>query len=268
MFFTKIRLIGLSTIDFPISGTTTADPYILKSADGLGPPDIDVFIANTRSAGGVYQGKRTQSREIVLSIGLNADYSIGQTVSDLRNTLYGLLTPSFEDIITIQLMDEDEVLFQTTGSVKKLEISPFAKDPSVQVTIPCVQPYFDGPSVIHVIPASKAAPVITNLGTAPTGFRMGVLFTAPVTNWTLSDSSGGKMEITYSFLSGDLLVINTNPGSRGIWLTRSAVTTNIIYALSSDSLWYMLHGGANTFATNSQTFDWDDVYYRPVYWGI
>jgi len=115
---------------------------------------------------------------------------------------------------------------------------------------------------------SKTAPVINNIGTAPSGFQMNVVFTQNTTNWTLSDISGKKMQVNYSFLSGDTLRIDTQPGSRGIWVTRTGVTTNIIYTLSTDSIWYMLHGGSNTFATSSQNFNWGDVFYRPQYWGI
>jgi hypothetical protein len=76
------------------------------------------------------------------------------------------------------------------------------------------------------------------------------------------------MEINYEFLAGDILTIDTRPSHRGIWVTRGGVTTNIIWALSPDSMWYMLHGGVNTFITSSNGFNWGDVFYRPQFWGI
>jgi hypothetical protein len=76
------------------------------------------------------------------------------------------------------------------------------------------------------------------------------------------------MEFDYEFETGDLLTIDTRPGVRSIWLTRSGIGTNIIYALTHDSIWFMLHGGANQFTTSSPDFEWGDVYYLPQYWGI
>jgi hypothetical protein len=268
MHFTKVRFNGLSTVDLPILGALPSDPYILKNVEGLGPVEIDVSIADTLNAGGVYQGRRPQSREIVASVGLNPDFKVGQTASDLRASLYGMLTPGYSDNITIQVMDSAVIIAQTTGYVSKMEINPFSKDPEVQITIPCLQQYLQAQNLLYVTPASKSAPAIVNTGTAPAGFHWEVIFTSNVTNWTLSDPTGKKMQFTYAFLTGDKLEFDTRPGSRGVWLTRSAVRSNIIYTLSSDSIWYMLYGGNNVFATSSQAFNWGDVYFLPQYWGI
>jgi len=268
MRFTKLRFNGLTVVDFPIIGAKPTDTYICKSVDGLGPPEVDVSIADTLNAGGVYQGRRPQSREIVALIGLNPDYTAGEVPSDLRSSLYGLLTPGYADNVVVQIVNVEEVLASTTGYVSKMEINPFSKDPEVQITIPCLQQYFQAVDTLFVEPSDKDNPEIENVGTAPAGFHMEVNFTADLSSWTLSDISGKKMKFDYAFLDGDLLAFDTRPGVRGVWLTRDSVTTNIIYALSSDSTWYMLHGGVNAFITSSNSFDWGDVFYLPQYWGI
>jgi len=267
MRFTKVRLNGLEVVDLPIINALPSDPYILKNVDGLGPPVVDVSIAPTLNAGGKYQGRRPQSREIVSLIGLNPDHGAGLSASDLRDSLYGMLSPGEEDHIMVQLVDDETVVVETQGYVGNLEINPFSKDPEVQLTIPCLQQYLLAPELLYVAPTSKAAPVIQNVGNAPAGFRMELIFTANVTNWTLSRPSGRKMQILYAFLTGDKLVIDTRPGSRGIWRTRSGVVKNLIGS-APGSDWLMLHGGTNTFATSSQSFNWDDVFYLPQYWGI
>ena len=268
MRLTKLRLIGLATVDLPIVGATPQDLYICKSVEGLGPVEVDVAIAKTRLEGGVYQGRTTQNKQIVALIGLNPDYSAGQVPADLRESLYGMLSPSADDSIQFQIMNEDDVVAQTTGYVAKIEINPFSTKPEVQMTIDCTKSYFEDPDEYFLEPSDKSAVVIENEGTAPTGFHFEMLFTAPITGWTITHISGRKMEIDYDFLAGDLLEIDTRPGQRGIWVTRSAVRTNIIWALTSDSTWLMLHGGANNFATSSSAFDWGDVYYKPLFWGI
>lgn len=268
MYFTKIQLVGLSTVDLPIVGALPTDPYILASADGLGPPEVDVSIQNTLNAGGVYQGRRPQNREIVLRVGLNPDFGIGQTAADLRTTLYGMLTPGYVDNIIINVMDGATILALTTGYVKKLEVVPFNIEPEVQITIACVQQYLQAPYPLYVEPPVKSAPEIVNVGTAPAGFFMELTFTSNITNWALVHATGAKMELTYAFLIGDILTIDTRPGSRKILLKRGLVTSNIIYALTPDSIWFLLHGGSNSFTTTSNAFNWGDVFYLPQYWGV
>jgi hypothetical protein len=268
MIFTKLRLIGLSAVDFPIVGALPSDPYLLLSADGLGPPEVNVSIADTLNAGGVYQRRSPQRRQPVLLIGLNPDHGSGETVSELRQSLYGMLTPGYIDYVTLQILNVNDVLMFTTGYVEKVEINPFSKDPQVQLTFDSTQPYFQASNLTFINPLSKVTPVIPNDGTAPAGFRMEVIFTSPLSSWTLSDNSGKKMKITYDFIAGDKLIIDTRPGSRGIWRERAGITLNIVGSLSADSTWYMLHGGDNIFTTSSQAFNWGDLFYLPQFWGI
>jgi hypothetical protein len=270
MKFTKIRLNGLSTVDLPIVNALPTDIYILKAADGLGPPEVDVSIANTLNAGGFYQGRRPQPREIVLRIGLNPNYRASQTVADLRASLYGMLTPGVSDIVQVDIMDGDTQLVYTTGYVKKLEIAPFSPTPEVQLVLACMQQYLLSPTLLYVNPGSEASPVISNVGNAPAGFEMEVIFTAATTNWALVDANGVGMGFAHAFASGDKLIFNTQPGSRGAWLVANGTSTktNFIHKVTYDSTWYMLHGGDNIFATSSQNFNWGNVSYLPQYWGI
>jgi Phage tail protein len=268
MYFTKIRLTGLSTIDLPLVDARPSDVYIPKSVDGLGPPEIDVSIRNTLNAGGHYQGRRTQTRELVFLIGLNPDYAVNQTPSDLRKGVYGLLMAGFEDPIKVEIMLEETPLAYITGYIKKLEIAPFSKTPEVQLTIACLQQYWITETLLYIDPGSKATPMIDNIGTAPAGFVMEVIFTAAQSSFILTDARNTKMQIDRAFVVGEKLIIDTRPGTRGIWVESGATNTNIIYALSASSTWFMLHAEENHFTTNLQNFNWGDVYYLPQYWGI
>lgn len=268
MYFTKIRLNGLSTVDLPIVNATPSDTYILKDATGLGPPEIDVSIINTLYAGGFYQGRRTQTREIVLVVGLNPDFRSSQTAADLRASLYGMLTPGAIDQVSLEIMNEDTVLVSTIGHIKKLEIAPFSKVPAVQITIACLEQYFQALSDLYLDPGSKTNPSIVNQGTASAGFHMEVVLTSALSGWTLTNENSEKIQVGHAFSIGDTLIIDTRPGLRGVWRKRSGVTTTILSGLTTDSVWLMLHGGTNTFTTSSPAFDWGDVYYKPQYWGI
>jgi hypothetical protein len=268
MKFTRLKLIGFHETNLPVVGALPSDPYIFKGADGLGPPEIDVIIANTLNAGGYYQGRRPQTREIVIRIGLNPDFGSSLTAADLRGELYGLLSPNTSDAITIQILNENQIVAYTTGYVKKLEIAPFSPTPEVQVTIASLYSYLLAPDSVSLAPANLAVFDIENLGTAPTPFYMEILFRADTSQFILTDDLNRPMKVTYDFKDGERLVINTEPGSRGVWRIHNENKTSIIHALSTDSIWHVFHSGTNRFGTNVQTFEWRDFHYTPRYWGI
>lgn len=274
MILDRIRLEGLTTIDMPIIFALPTNKYIVKAADGLGPVEVDVYIANTLAQGGQYQGRRPQSREIVLRVGLNPDYGSGQNASDLRNELYGLLSPNVTDNILVQLMSNAlTVDMQTEGYVKRIEIVPFSKDPEVQIVIACPEPYFEAPVTSNWVPSVKNNFIVPNLGTAPTGFILEATFTSARAGWTLrhGDPADGPpyLYTSYTFATGDTILYWTQPGERYLYVRKANGTEiNIIDTMSDASSWLMLHGGDNLFTTSHTNFNWGFINRRARFQGV
>jgi hypothetical protein len=284
MRFAKIRLVGSSTVDLPVEGVSTAGPFVLKSADGLGPPEVDVSIASTTKGGGVYQGRRPQNRQIVIRVGLQPDWDIGQRPEELRTILYSLLTPQYDGKhIKAQILDDGGlVIAEALCEVSRFETAIFTKDPEVQITLDCMGPYLEAPAILYETPAltangSNTTFDITNIGTAPAEFWVSFQFSAPTSgNFVLSQThpSGRSMTVAATFVSGAKLTIDTRAGSRGVWRTAagSGVVTNILSDLTSSSPWLQLHGGLNTLQVNipSTNIVWDQggFGYKPAYWGV
>jgi len=271
MKFTSINLVGLTTIELPIIGASMSDPYILKTADGLGPPVVDVSISNTLFQGGIFQGSRPQNREITMLVKTNPNYSINQTSEDLRTELYGLLTPGLSEEIIFELRNDGVLVATTSGYIKRIEPSLFSKEPQVQIVLSCLGPYFTNMDGINqdLGTLSKSDPIIENVGTASSGFYIKLTFTSPVSSWTIyNEDQSKKMLLEKSFITGESLIIDTRSRYRRIYNIKSGTTYTMLYALSSDSDWLKLHGGVNTFSTSSQNFNWDQVYFRPQYWGV
>jgi hypothetical protein len=268
MKFTSIRLKGLNTIDLPVSNISAKDPYLLKSAEGLGPPEVNVFISQTVNMDGYYKGRQAQYREIVLNISLNQDYQSDITISDLRAALYGLLSPLSNDSMDIIIIDDTVELMRTQGYIKKLEIMPFAAEPEVQLTISCLKAYFESPNTVFVETVPGTYQEVLNLGTAETGLILAFEFDTECTEFVIFDSRGNTMTINHDFFPNDILVIDTNPGNRSITLGRDETASSIIYALSMDSEWLWLYGGLNIITTTNSDFTWEELSYIPRYWGI
>jgi hypothetical protein len=271
MKFTSIRLSNtINRIDLPIVNARSSDPYILKSADGLGPPEINIFIAASRNMDGYYKGRETQYREIVLNVGLNPNHKANIMVSDLRSELYGLLSAGESDSLDLTIIYDGTELMYTNGYIKKFEIVPFSSDPEVQIIIASNKSCFQGFSDVYVDMRSEEGwQDIVNEGTAETGIVFQVTFTESHPFFILTDARGNSMILNYRFDVDDTLTINTCPGSRSIELLDSkGHPKNLIYALTLESKWLWLYGGVNRLSFYAGVFTWDEFYYKPQYWGI
>jgi hypothetical protein len=273
--YTRIILKGATDIHLPFIGNPS-HKFLLKAADGLGPPEIDVNINPTLFAGGVYLGRRPQGREVVLRVGLKPGYATGPTAADLRTELYGLLTGGTTDLVTLQIVNGNQagapILAYTDGYIKRIEINPFSKEPEVQITLSCLQPYLLHPVNISQNNAtlSKSAPSFTNLGTASAGLYILVNFTAATSDWSITNGRGEKVRLLgWNFGIGDKLAIDTRDGLRNMtYFQTNGNVKNVVQYLTLDSQWFQLHTGVNTFTTSHQNFNWENFMYRPRYWGV
>lgn len=270
--FDAVRLSGLTDIDLPIFGVTPNDPYQVTNIDGLGPPELDVLLAENHAPGGIFVNRRSQGRQIVARIGLNPDYKIGQDVSDLRYYLYGLLSPGVDpqnQSIKVSLLNSNVPVVDTTGYVKRIEIVPFNKKPEVQITIDCLGPYLEEPDLIELTPPESITWTVTNYGRAPTGVKFEVEFTQTLSTFSIAIQNGTSMTFQADFQVGDQLVVDTNEATRFVGLRRAGSFILYLEMLTAESKWLVLHGGEHTFQTSDPAeFNWNLFEYRNRYWGI
>lgn len=284
MDYTHIRLTGLNSITLAKQDAEYDDPFVLKGADGLGPAEIDVSIAQGLEGSGYYQNKVPRNKQIVMRIGLQAAWStVGGTPSDLRALLYGLLTGGYAgDQIAAILLDIDpDTLAETevcriNGFVSKMETVPFSKDPQVQLTIECLSPYFVAPNSVVLTSdlngQSRNEVNITNVGNGPTGFYMKITFAGlpvgGIDHFEITTQGGLKkmrFEPSSDFINGHSIEINTNPGTREATI-QSGV--NGLAWLTSDSDWIQLYGGVNVLSLSHPEYDWNGFNFKPKFWGV
>jgi hypothetical protein len=280
MNINKIRLQGVTNVDLPIIGADPSGPFVLKSADGLGPTERAVFLAKTTQEGGIRQGSRASDKQIVLLVGLQPDWDTGQTAEELRTELYGLLTPPYGLPVGVQLMLGDTVQAITQGDISRFETAIFSQDPQVQIVIDTNYPYFVAPAIQYQLPtkstvSGKTAIDIENDGTAPAGFWMKIVLQETVAgSLILSDNAafGQSMEIGGTWEAGDIFEIDTRAGQRGIWRWASGggARVSALNDLTPASPWLQLHKGDNRLLLNRLAFDWEDdgFGHTPAYWGV
>lgn len=283
MDYTHIRLTGLNTIDLAIQDAQHDDAFIIKGADGLGPSDIQVSIAGGLDSGGYFQNKVPTNKQIVIRIGLNPYWNtVGGTPSDLRETLYGLLTGGYTgDKIAVTLVNIDPVTLSESevcriyGYVSKFETVPFSKDPQVQITIECLSPYFEDLEIYTVGSGlSTTTPAITNPGTGPTGFNAMLTFSglgATLPYFEITDQSGlhkMRFDPPANWANGDWISFETSAGSRFVTMKHGADIFNGLPWLTTDSDWLQLYGGLNVLNMSDSHFVWNSFIFTPKYWGV
>lgn len=277
-----LRFVGATNVDFPILGADPSGPFVLKGAEGLGPPEINVRLAKTVLEKALYQGKSAALRQITVVVGLQPNWDEGQTAEELRTVLYSLLTPRYGNMVRAEVVSEGVVKAYAQGHISKLEPVLFSKDPAVQIVLDCDYAYLLAPNTVVQQPVQSTvggirAFDIENDGTAPAGFKADFVLMANVGNSLIlsdEDPRGQKVQIDgINWLAGDRFVVDTRPGSRGVWrgpggTALVSVLNNLNAAVSE---WMYLYPGDNRLLINTTAFDWGPEFqfrHQPAYWGV
>lgn len=278
----KLRFIGASSVDLPLMGATPSGPFVLKGAEGLGPPEISVRMARTVLEKAVYQGKSASLRQIIAVAGLQPNWDIGQTAEELRTQLYSLLSPKNGSMVRAEIISAGVVQGYAQGQLSKFETALFTQDPAVQIVLDCDYPYFLHPTTITQQPAPSLVNgalefEVANVGTAPSGFRAGFVLGANVgTTLAMSGENpfGPRFQIDgINWVTGDRFVIDTRAGSRGVWRgPAGGALVSVLNNMNAQvSEWLQLHGGNNKLRLGTTAFSWDSAYkfqHQPAYWGV
>ena len=282
MQFDQIILSGSSSITLFDHRDPLSTPYVTRTVDGLGPTEADVSLARTAQGPGIYIGRRPQLRVITFNLNLNPNYFEGETPETLRERIYNLRSNRPDNALVLGLYLDDVEVANTPVYVKRVEVSPFAKDSLMQLTLESPDEYLKHPSeyaIPFVSNISRTDPIFTNIGSAPTGFLLRVSFN-DIGMYSFGLIRGEQEEylaITNRFLTGDLLTIDTRIGSRGVWHSKNSdgLTYNLLGAMDSNSTWLQLHPGPNSFqlfqdssVPANTNFTWSRLAYRPQYLGV
>jgi len=226
--------------------------FIVKDIQGLDPADATLVSSNFAAMDGEeYQSSSLEKRNIRFQLEYNPDFGTNQTIRDLRKQLYRYFMP--KSPIVLKFYMTDGLIVEIAGRVETMEAALFTAEPAVDISIVCFKPDFINPTpvVLTGLLTSDTSPqVFTVDGTEDTGIEL----TLTVTRATMSDftvyhkppgSNVQTLDITAALVLNDVVKIDTRPGSKAVTLTRSSVTTSILYAKSVQSVWTTLESGAN-----------------------
>lgn len=240
-------------LTLPLQDITSG--YSVQDIDGLDPVKATlVSSAFGQLDGEQFQSARREKRNIVLTLGYEADY-VSDTVQDLRKKLYGFFMPKSR--VLLRFFQTGEPVVQIYGRVESFDSKKFVKEPVAVISVVCFDPDFYNPTPV-VLPGATTASSVETTHVYPGTVETGILFRlfinrSDLTEFTFNhrppDDSLRSLEFIAAtpFMDGDMLSISTIPGNKFVTLTRAGVDTSVLFGVSPQSNWISFFPGNNKF---------------------
>lgn len=230
-----------------------ADEVQIRGIEGLGPVKADLPSASYYGDGEYITGKRVNKRNIVLTVGLNPDWTT-QSISYLRNSLYKYFMP--KRWIRLEFTSTHLPTVFIEGYVESLEPNMFTQDPEMQVSIICPRPDFiavDPTQKTGTMHSAFGTPLIWDYeGTVPTGFIL--MQTTPSTTFTgelqisNNNEDGGLIGVTTQVQAARQFILSSVDGSKYMQEENAGVLLkNLLGYLTTPMNWLRIGPGENQF---------------------
>lgn len=259
--------------------TNKEQDYQVTNIDGLNPPNA---VINSNAVAGMdgsrFASSRLGERNIVLTIKINGDVE--------KNRLYLYQYFRTKQYCKIYFENGSRNVY-AEGYVETIECPQFENGETMQISIICHDPFlksveeiiydisqviaafefpfaFGANGVVEETTTDDAIEFSTieknqyvnviNTGDDVSGFIIEALALGNVTNPAFyCVDTNEKMELNCSLVAGDILIINTNKGSKSIHVNHNGVDSNYLRYLQKDSSWLKLQLGDNQFTFDADT---------------
>lgn len=168
------RRIVDNQLNLPLRGPSK---FPIIFVDGLTPVAAEFTSSPYANLPGEYlQSSRVGVRNIVLTLELKPDWRTGEDPEDLRKILRGFFTPGHS--VEFELVT-DKVTRHISGVVETFEAPMFVREPQVQISVLCHDPYFyESPGLgetTFVTSIGNGFPIaFSNTGDVDAGVRIGI----------------------------------------------------------------------------------------------
>lgn len=202
-------------------------------------------------AGEDFQSSRRGFRQIKLNFDLQPDF-VTNTFATLRQNLYSYLMP--ESTVRLRFY-QTSGLYVDIDAVVEDHSSPMdSEDPEVQVVLIAFQPDLIDPRGVEFNGSTVSTSTNTNInypGTIDADTLITMHVNRNLAGFTIYNSNEegvlSQLDFSYPLINGDQLAVSSVHGAKGIKLTRSGVTTSVLYGRSAQSKWIQLTTGVNHF---------------------
>lgn len=260
------------SIDFRMGRTSSSHAFSIENLDGTGPVKADVAFTNyTLIPGGVFHSANQGIRNITIQASLKPDYSANQSVGDLFTLLNERIIPG--EKVRLNFYHDDIWTHWIDGYVETQEPNRFTKEPTVDISIVCVDIPFAAPSSISTTVQTGVSKSFQYLGNYKDGMFVELTAAAALTYFQIEDTvTGDKIRINTAVAAGQKLRVQMRKGLKFADVTTAGGTTvkNALGDLVVTGKWPELRRGTNTyrFTQSSATSSDVEFIYRNYYGGI
>ena len=241
----------------------------VRDIEGLGPVKAAVNTTPYGSMDGeAYTGSLVNSRNIILTIGLNPDWA-DWSMESLRRMVYTYFMPKLQTKLVFESNDEFPPV-EISGYVESVEPNIFSKDVEVQVSVICPDPYFIAVDPIVVSGISNAEHLINYNGSIETGIYVKVnerdLPAPTLIGIQIDETSESYFRVAASVSATKYFEMNSLPGNKYVQNVElgTGIITNLLSKMAEGSSWPTLQLGEQTFSITSNfgVQDWELRYFE------
>lgn len=282
----KITSIGLYSeeneiANFDFEDPNSDNPYTARTILGLDADEIvPKFYGFSKTNRMKMYDFSLKPRDIVIRIVLNPHREIGETYSSLRDRLYRAISSVRGGQIDIRFNTGIPWFAYIKGFITKFEVPHFQKTSEAQITIKCEDPIIRGFNAVQFLPDSSPSGlepfiVVDGESTAPHGFEIQLSILSSLSEFSIIDrlSIGSdpdwEFKLVYPFLSGDILNVNSQSGSRSVTVTRGISKVAIADRIAPASVWPLVFPGTNEITFSAPTaIALEYLEFTPEFWGV
>lgn len=260
------------TLTLDDNGRAETDLIQVTNISGLEPVKASVSTSPFGSIdGAAYTGSSVQSRNIVLTLHPNPDWDTW-TYESLRRLIYSYFMPKRPTRLIFY--SDDMIPVEIEGIVEAVEVNQFSKDPEIQVSIVCPDPYFIAlnPEVItgqSIRPGGVIATIDYD-GTIEAGIYVKVTFVSGAAP-TYIGIQVGDPEISHANVDASVSAskyfeMSSIPMQKYVQNIdmSTGVIINLLSKIQPGSMWPLLQPGENHFSviTDAGVQDWELTYFE------
>lgn len=250
--------------------------YILRNATGLDPEEVMAKYYG-RASGTLtkYYKPTMRERIVTLLINLNPQYDLGESVSSLRDKVYQVLSYGLTAELQLKFVNvggtEVASLF---GFIEKIEAPIFSKEPQVQITFKCTDPFFKKTDYV-VVPGTMFGTEHNwndDISNAPHGYELKFVFSSGGTPFSITNETefgDALFYIGFSFFAGDTLYLNSEDGNKYVYVDRPlAGILQLANYIDNYSIWPIMYPGPNRLTFSAPAATTSQIKHRPTFWGL
>lgn len=231
----------------------TSDGFVLADIQGLDPVKATLVSSGFANMDGeLYHSSRREKRNLLIKIELEPDFVL-DSVRDLRKRLYSFFMPKTEVQLRFYMTDGPTV--NIMGRIESFDAPLFAQNPEANISLLCFDSDFVDLTDVEVsgnTVSTGTETLVAYEGTVESGIQFTLNVNRALTGFfiyhRLPDDTVRSLEIEGASLQGgDVVDIVTIPGSKIVTLTRSGITSSLLYALAPESTWIELQPGTENY---------------------